>query len=271
MFSKFIELFRRIDNSVHNHYNTPDPTKIQDKAREDYAYCQEGDAVVVDFALTQDPPRVGNLRETYIVQTTNNDVKIRVINGDTPNDYWVPKWVITSNLGKAKHYWTKEQLAKYGIVLPDPLPLVTGTFIRETKDERFHLVEIDKVNGVYLIHDVNDSQAEILEPDHDYVLHTFSKPDEGEYILEPGMYLDDDNKILEVVPFKGICWYRSIDDSEIYALDNIYAVKLNRIETDDPGVEYYLLGVTGAEEENETNLKVNTPEVGSESNPTDPI
>lgn len=244
MLANLLEKFKRIDNSVTNNYNDKESEIILNAQDVNDIYCDTGDIILVDLGLLQSPVRPGQLAEAYVEQTTNNDIKITYRSKDFTYSTWVPKWTITSNLGKK--YWSDATKKRHGIEVPPKparLELVTGSFVIEDEEEgEFQLVEIDKVNGVYFMHRIDESVAEIIKPDHEHILHTFSKPEEGKYILDPGMYIDSEMSLVEVVPFQGKCWYRYINESEITELDDEYALQLNRIETDDDGLDYYLVG-----------------------------
>lgn len=246
MLANLLEKFKRIDNSVTNNYNDKETEIILNAQEENNIYCDDGDIILVDLGLLQSPVRPGQLVEAYVQKSTCNDLQIVYKSSMSGQNHtvWVPKWTVTSNLGTK--YWSDVAKKLHGLEVPPKPPrleLVTGSFvIEDEEEEEFQLVEIDKVNGVYFMHRIDESVAEIIEPNHEHILHTFSKPEEGKYILDPGMYIDSDMCLVEVVPFQGKCWYRYINESEITELDNKYALKLNRIETDDDGMDYYLVG-----------------------------
>lgn len=246
MLANLLEKFKRVDNSVTNNYSDKESEIILNAQEENSVYSDEGDIILVDLGLLQSPVRPGQLVEAYVQKRTCNDLQIVYKSSLSRQNHtvWVPNWVVTSNLGD-KH-WSDVTKKLHGLEVkpkPERLPLVTGSFVIEDEEEgEFQLVEIDKVNGVYFMHRIDESVAEIIEPNHEHILHTFSKPEDGKYILDPGMYIDSEMSLIEVVPFQGKCWYRYINESEITELDNEYALKLNRIETDDDGMDYYLVG-----------------------------
>lgn len=243
MFANFLKNLVN-HNVTNNHYNDKNAELVLCAQQNNSITCAKNDIVLVDIGLLEKPVSPGIIVEAHVNQTTYTNANITYKCDETNKNItkWIPYWAITSNLGD---HWSDVKLKLNGIEIPPKppkLPLITGSFILECDCEDYNLVEIDKVNGVYFIRSVDESMAEIIEPDHNHILHTFSKPEDGKYILDPGMYIDSDLHVVEVIPFKGKCWYRFINESEISELNNKYALKLNRIETDDDGLDYYLIG-----------------------------
>ena len=223
---------------------------IFDKGLAGYGpYGQRQEALVLDY--TDEDVKVAYTIKTnqktpwLTLTTTSTNLEDQVINQVkiTKKTRWIPLYSITSNLGE--DYWSTEELLSMGLIDPKPQrtpnkPLLSGTYIEESEGE-FFLKEIEKVNGVYYIHDVSSSICWKIDQDHEYDLHEFSAPEEGTYILDPGVYIDTDQMLMEVVPFQGACWVRDMSDSTLTKLTEKDALKLTRVETDEPTPGFYII------------------------------
>jgi len=196
----------------------------------------KGDILLID-CQPYNQPQPGQLQEALVLDKTKTAAKVQI----KDITIWIPNTFIQANLGP--NYWNQQTNPTPNHQPKQNPPLITGTFILE-ENQQYKLVEIDKINGVYLIHTLETHKAEIITQNHNHTLHTFSKPEEGKYILEPGMYIDSNQLLIEVVPFKGTCWYRFIDQATITPLTQEYAIQLNRIETDEDGLDYYIIEET---------------------------
>jgi hypothetical protein len=256
---------------------------------------EENDIVLFDRGLAGIGP-AGQRQEALIHDYTNEDAQVIYLNKGVKKTRWIPLYSITSNLGD--EYWSEEQLLSMGLTDPKPQrapnkPLVSGTYISEIDEDEYALVEIEKVNGQYYIHNVSDAHCLPIDQDHEYDLLEFSAPEEGTYILDPGLYIRTDKRLFEVVPFKGKCWTRQLDDCMLNELDEHEALKLTRVETDELTPSFYIPNFPEDEEPTEFDPhlepykvpepnkapepnkcgcygcagEINTPEI----NPTDPI
>lgn len=239
---------------------------------------EENDIIIFDRSLAGIGP-AGQLQKALINDYTQEAAEVTYVTKGTRKTRWIPTYAITSNLGTV---YDQKDLEELGYTDPKPQktpntkPLVTGTYIKE-QDNEFSLVEIEKVNGTYYIHDTDDSYTEELPPNHDLTLHEFSTPEEGNYILDPGLYINTNQQLYEVIPFQGTCWTRRIGENTLMQIDPQFALELNRIETDDePTPSFYL--IDNPSQPQDTDLgptegydpsiePYKTPEI----NPTDPI
>jgi hypothetical protein len=152
--------------------------------------------------------------------------------------------VIVGNLGAP----TKAQIEEFQIqateLKPAPIPLKTGTYIIQDHDEKHDgkhdLIEIEKYNSQYYWRYADNANLEPFDEDEIPLLSTFSTPDQGKYIIEPGAYMTQHNTVCEILPHKGECWVRGIGSSQIVKLDPLDAVNLRRLESDDDTPEFYI-------------------------------
>lgn len=218
---------------------------ILDAKKYCYPFPCKGDVIVFDQGLAEvGGCEIGDRREAYVLQVEANDVLLQwTPNGpNTKASKWVPNYSITSLIKDC----SRDRYLDLGVDKAPKIPLKTGTYIEREDDDQYYLVEIQKINGTYLISKTNESDAEIIKEDHTRDLFTFSTPEEGKLQIEPGVYATIEGDIVtlyEVVPFKGKCWHRYIDGSHLMPLEPEDAVKFQRIELDadiEPG--YYLIG-----------------------------
>ena len=202
---------------------------------------EENDTILFDKGLAGYGTN-GQRQEAIILDYTNTDAQVIYIIKGTRKTRWIPLYSITSNLGN--EYRSTEELITMGLLDPKPQrtnkPLLSGTYISED-DQEYTLVEIEKINGVYYIHNAGNASCIQINQDHDYELHEFSAPEEGTYILDPGLYIRTDKLLFEVVPFKGSCWIRRLDYHDLTQLTTVEALKLTRVETDEHDHSFYII------------------------------
>lgn len=116
---------------------------------------------------------------------------------------------------------------------PPPTPnYETGTYILDSAYGP-KLVEVDRVDSTYYIRLSNGYLVEPLTVDIWQQLEQFSDPDNGNYLVEPGVYfIKSEKALVEVVPYRGQCYYRVINGTSLILLDPAYVPDMARVETD---------------------------------------
>ena len=225
---------------------TEESVLIKNALKNDQIDIEENDTILFDKGLAG-YGIFGQRQEALVLDYTHKDVQVTYIIKTTKKTRWIPIYSITSNLGD--EYKTIEELTAMGLLDPKPQrapnkPLLSGTYINvlnEDDEEKYQLVEIEKVNGQYYIHGASSTACQPINQDHEYDLLEFSPPEEGKYILDPGLYIRTDKLLYEVIPFKGSSWYRRIDESNLHKLTANEALKLTRVETDETTPGFYII------------------------------
>ena len=113
------------------------------------------------------------------------------------------------------------------------LSIKTGTYIQKRKNKHY-LIEVDKVENNYYYRKVEHTKNKPINLTKFLRLKTFSQPENGNYVMEPGIYRIK-NKTIEIIPFNEQCYYRNIGSARIKPLKKkLIQAKRIELDFDDP-------------------------------------
>lgn len=240
---------------------TPEPSFLSTLAEKlefiDFITLRDRETIkgiaINDYILLEFDPRQAR-HEGIVVNVTEESVQIALKNG---NRNWFPHNIITDNLGQASQI----QQSLFGISKEPILQVTdatTGTYIYESENGPF-LVEVDRVGKKYIIHGVGESTAATLTQSNWEHLQQFSDPDNGDYLIEPGLYfVQVIQQIVEVIPYNNRCYYRYADSAQLFCLTPAKVADMIRIESDNLDVNAVLIV-------DKSELQAGEPSQGDES------
>ena len=184
-----------------------------------------GKIVLVDAEKIRRGPYGKSLEACVIKELLDRDIiKIGFPNGDT--SYWNTR-VINAIIRDADD----NECSSWGLKKPAQSVYKTGTYVMR-RETGLNLVEVDRVEETYYIHDVDNQHATVLT---DEIWRDLSKlddvDDQKSDAIDPGMYCVD-TKMVEVIRFNGQNCYRTVGSSMISEIPKHMVETMKRVECD---------------------------------------
>lgn len=122
-----------------------------------------------------------------------------------------------------------------------PAAIPTGTYIVQPKGtNNIKLIEVGKANNTYFYNYAGDSNIKMLNLNDFITIHAPSAPTEGNYVLEPQVYIYENN-LIEIIPYKGKSWHRRLDSADMQLVTPEIATRAIPVEQDFESSGAYLI------------------------------